>query len=42
MEIIFSELNLDHTIFGSDHTSNYRVLKGVLSDGKGALLNQVR
>ena len=42
MEILLSELNLERTIFRSDHASNYLVLKGVLGDDKEALLSQVR
>lgn len=42
MEILLSELDLQQTIFRSDHASNYLVLKGVLGDDKEALLSQVR
>ncbi|OUR61075.1 radical SAM protein [Colwellia sp. 39_35_sub15_T18] len=42
MEILLSELELEKTIFRSDHASNYLVLKGVLGSDKEALLNQVR
>jgi len=42
MEILLSELDLQQTIFRSDHASNYLVLKGVLGDDKDALLSQVR
>ena len=42
MEILLSELDLEKTIFRSDHASNYLVLKGVLGDDKEALLSQVR
>lgn len=42
MEILLSELELDRTIFRSDHASNYLVLKGVLGDDKEALLAQVK
>lgn len=42
MEILLSELDLERTIFRSDHASNYLVLKGVLGDDKEALLGQVR
>ncbi len=42
MEILLSELDLEKTIFRSDHASNYLVLKGVLGNDKEALLNQVR
>ena len=42
MEVLLSELDLEQTIFRSDHASNYLVLKGVLGNDKDALLNQVR
>ncbi len=42
MEVLLSELDLEKTIFRSDHASNYLVLKGILGDDKEALLNQVR
>ena len=42
MEILLSELELEKTIFRSDHASNYLVLKGVLGNDKAALLSQVR
>jgi len=42
MEILLSELDLERTIFRSDHASNYLVLKGVLGDDKETLLGQVR
>lgn len=42
MEILLSELDLQQTIFRSDHASNYLVLKGVLGGDKEALLSQVR
>ncbi|TWX69633.1 radical SAM protein [Colwellia demingiae] len=42
MEILLSELDLERTIFRSDHASNYLVLKGILGDDKEALLGQVR
>jgi len=42
MEILLSELDLEKTIFRSDHASNYLVLKGILGNDKEALLNQVR
>jgi radical SAM superfamily enzyme YgiQ (UPF0313 family) len=41
MGILLSHLELDKTIFRSDHASNYLVLKGVLGKDKQALLNQV-
>lgn len=42
MENLLSNLELDKTIFRSDHASNYLVLKGVLGNDKEALLSQVR
>ncbi len=42
MEILLSELELEKTIFRSDHASNYLVLKGVLGSDKEVLLNHVR
>ncbi len=42
MEILLSELELDNTIFRSDHASNYLVLKGVLGKDKHKLLDTVR
>ncbi len=42
MEILLSELELDSTIFRSDHASNYLVLKGVLGKDKHKLLDTVR
>ncbi len=42
MEVLLSELDLEQTIFRSDHASNYLVLKGVLGEDKEALLGQVR
>jgi len=42
MEILLSELELNKTIFRSDHASNYLVLKGILGADKKALLSQVR
>jgi len=42
MEILLSELELEKTIFRSDHASNYLVLKGVLGSDKETLLSQVR
>ena len=42
MEILLSELELERTIFRSDHASNYLVLKGILGNDKAALLAQVR
>ncbi|MCU7871024.1 MAG: radical SAM protein [Candidatus Thiodiazotropha sp. (ex Lucinoma borealis)] len=42
MEVMLSSLNLEKTIFRSDHASNYLILKGVLNKDKERLLNQVR
>jgi len=42
MEVLLSELELERTIFRSDHASNYLVLKGILGNDKAALLAQVR
>lgn len=42
MEIFLDALELNSTIFRSDHASNYLVLKGVLGKDKEALLGTVR
>lgn len=42
MEFFLSALELNNTIFRSDHASNYLVLKGVLGKDKKDLLNTVR
>ncbi|MEW8193348.1 MAG: radical SAM protein [Candidatus Thiodiazotropha sp.] len=42
MEVLLSALELEKTIFRSDHASNYLILKGVLNKDKERLLNQVR
>jgi radical SAM superfamily enzyme YgiQ (UPF0313 family) len=42
METFLTTLDLDKTIFRSDHASNYLVLKGVLGKDKGALLQKVQ
>jgi radical SAM superfamily enzyme YgiQ (UPF0313 family) len=42
MLTLLNHLQLDKTIFRSDHASNYLVLKGTLGKDKPALLNQVR
>lgn len=42
MKILLSELDLDKTIFRSDHASNYLVLKGVLGRDKAKLVNTVQ
>jgi radical SAM superfamily enzyme YgiQ (UPF0313 family) len=41
MNILLSHLELDKTIFRSDHASNYLVLKGVLGKDKRRLLHQI-
>lgn len=42
MEWLLSELDLDKTIFRSDHASNYLVLKGILGQDKDKMLSKVR
>ena len=42
MEILLENLQLDSTIFRSDHASNYLILKGVLNKDRDKLLEQVR
>ncbi len=42
MEMLLDQLQLDATIFRSDHASNYLVLKGVLKKDRERLLQQVR
>lgn len=42
MEILLSTLELERTIFRSDHASNYLILKGTLNKDKERLLTQVR
>lgn len=41
IKLLLEHLQLDKTIFRSDHASNYLVLKGVLGRDKEALLQQV-
>lgn len=41
MHDLLSALELDKTIFRSDHASNYLVLKGILGRDKARLVNQV-
>jgi len=41
MQVLLSELELEKTIFRSDHASNYLVLKGILGKDKNKLLDQV-
>lgn len=42
MEVFLEHLELDSTIFRSDHASNYLVLKGVLGKDKAQMLDTVR
>jgi radical SAM superfamily enzyme YgiQ (UPF0313 family) len=42
MEILLENLQLERTVFRSDHASNYLVLKGVLGKDKQTLLTTVR
>lgn len=42
VEQLLSTLELDNTVFRSDHASNYLVLKGTLDADKEAMLAQVR
>jgi len=42
MEILLTHLELDNTIFRSDHASNYLILKGVLGKDKEKLLSLVQ
>jgi radical SAM superfamily enzyme YgiQ (UPF0313 family) len=42
MEILLSALELEKTIFRSDHASNYLILKGVLNKDKEKLINTLR
>ena len=41
IRLLLANLELNNTIFRSDHASNYLVLKGVLGKNKAALLQQV-
>ncbi len=41
MQVFISHLELERTIFRSDHASNYLVLKGVLNKDKSKLLNLI-
>lgn len=41
MKVLLETLDLEKTIFRSDHASNYLVLKGVLGKDKQAMLDQV-
>jgi hypothetical protein len=42
MQWLLETLELDNTIFRSDHASNYLVLKGTLRRDKEKLLSQIR
>lgn len=42
MEWLLDTLDLENTIFRSDHASNYLVLKGTLNRDKKRLLETVR
>jgi radical SAM superfamily enzyme YgiQ (UPF0313 family) len=42
MEILLDTLQLERTVFRSDHVSNYLILKGTLNRDKDQLLQQVR
>ncbi len=42
MEILLSTLQLEKTIFRSDHASNYLILKGILNQDREKLLQTVR
>ncbi|SEF49585.1 radical SAM protein [Oceanospirillum linum] len=42
MHLFISELNLNSTVFRSDHISNHLVLKGILGRDKPALLQAIR
>lgn len=42
MSILLSELDLEKTIFRSDHASNYLILKGTLNQDKERLLSKVQ
>lgn len=41
MKVLLDHLELDKTVFRSDHASNYLVLKGILGRDKAKLLDQV-
>ena len=42
MKLLLSELELEKTVFRSDHASNYLVLKGILGKDKKRLVNTVQ
>ena len=41
MHVLLDNLELDNTVFRSDHASNYLVLKGQLGRDKALLLNTI-
>jgi hypothetical protein len=41
MYVLLDNLELDNTVFRSDHASNYLVLKGRLGRDKAVLLNTI-
>lgn len=41
MKVLLEHLELDKTVFRSDHASNYLVLKGILGRDKAKLLDKV-
>ena len=41
MQTFMENLNLNETIFRSDHASNYLVLKGLLGKDKAQFLQQI-
>lgn len=42
MQVFIKDLSLEHSIFRSDHASNYLVIKGVLSRDKEKLLKEIQ
>jgi hypothetical protein len=42
MELLISELELNRTVFRSDHASNWLILKGTLGADKARLLAELR
>ena len=42
MEIFLKNLNLENSVFRSDHASNYLILKGILNRDKETLLKNIR
>jgi len=41
MKLFMQHLNLNETIFRSDHASNHLILKGILGKDKQKMLNQI-